>query len=201
MKLAACHQLGVYSLSGHWYRAVQLAHYRSLLSQGHTPTGASRFNAGSVRNPFPILYFAQDQQLALFEVRALVGSAVPVGVYFPNPSASWVVIAVRVRLQHVVDLTQAKARRTIRMSVQELTGDWVGYRRRRPIPPTKHPYTDIPTQLLGAALVAMPNIEAFLTYSAIDSSRKSLVVFPDKLQTGSWVKFFNPVSGGIDRIP
>jgi hypothetical protein len=200
MKVAGVPLLRFGPRSGYWYRAIQLRHYQSLLAYQHTASFPTRFNAADPRFRFPILYFTENQQAALWETRALVGSPYPGRLMVPSPASSWVVIAVRVRLQFVADFSYASQRKLIRTTVQELTGDWEGYRLRRAASPPLHPYTDVPTQRLGAALVAQSGVEAFVAYSAVDSRCKNLVVFPDKLQTGSWLKFLNPITGRVDRI-
>ena len=55
----------------------------------HTATTPGRFNSGSLTRPgFEILYFAEDHQVALFEVQALVGSPYPPAPSVPNPTAA-----------------------------------------------------------------------------------------------------------------
>lgn len=200
MKTTGCPSLKLGPVSGFWYRAVQLRHYKSLLAYHHTATFPSRFNAADSRLVFPILYLASNQQVALWETRALVGSPFPGKFLATNPSSSWVVITVRVRIQHVADLTRVSQRRIIRTTVQELTGDWEGYRLRNAVAPAANPFTNVPTQRLGAALATQPTVEGLITYSAVDSRYKNLVVFPDKLQTGSWLKFINPITGKVDKV-
>lgn len=200
MRTVGCATLTLQPLTGSWHRAVKLAHYRTLLHYAHTATSPSRFNGGSVKNPFPILYFAETPQVALFEAQAMVGSPLPDSVAVPNPAGSWAVITVRISLSQVADLTLSSQRRQIRTTIQELTGDWIGYRLRQPAVPATFPYTDVPTQRLGAALARRAGLEAIVTFSARDPRHKNLVVFPSNLQRGSAVTFENPITGRIDRI-
>jgi hypothetical protein len=200
MKLKGCSSLALAPLTGSWYRAVPLIHYKTLLRYSHTARIPSRFNAGSPHNAFSILYFAETPHLALFEAQAMLGSPLPGRVALPNPAGSWAIITVQVQLRHVADLTRPSQRRKVGTSVQELTGDWIGYRLRKPTPPATHPYTDVPTQLLGAGLAATAKLEAFLTYSARDSRHQNLVIFPQNLAKGSLVTFANPISKKTDRL-
>jgi hypothetical protein len=200
MRVGAARQLALRRHGGYWYRAIQLKHYQSLLAFAHTVAVPSRFNTADPRHSFPLLYFTENQQVALWESRALAGSPYPGGPTIAISPASWVVIAVRVRLQGVANLTSRRQLQLIRSTVQELTGDWQGYRLRRPTQPTSFPYTDAPTQQLGAELEQTTDVEGLVTYSAVDSRYKNLVVFPAKLLPGSWIKFINPITGHTDRI-
>jgi hypothetical protein len=75
MRLSACRRLRLSPLTGTSYRAIPQEHWETRLSAGHTITFTGRFSAGSSANPaYRILYLSQDHQLALFEVRTLVGS-------------------------------------------------------------------------------------------------------------------------------
>lgn len=200
MKASGSASLAQRPLTGAWYRAIQLQHYRTLLHYSHTAQTPSRFAAAHHRHQFPLLYFAETPQLALYEVQAMVGSPAPGRIAVANPATSWIIITVQVQLTHVADLTSGSQRRLIGTTVQELTGDWIGYRLRNPKSPATFPYTDVPTQRLGAALVATPRLEAFVTWSARDSRHKNLVIFPAKIGKRSNVTFVNPVSKKIDRI-
>lgn len=107
-----------------------------------------------------------------------------------------------VRLGGVADLTLGSQRRLVRITVQELTGDWRGYALRNPNR-VRHPpyYASVPAQRLGAALRAIRWIEGFVTYSARVPTRKTLVVFPDRLRRGSQIRFTDPATGHAQSIP
>lgn len=203
MRLAACGALATTALTGTWYRAIQFKFWNSLLAIAHTATIPGRFNAGNVAHPgFEILYFAEDHQVALFEVQALLGSPYPGATYVPNPSTAWVVINVDIQLDRIADLTKASQRKIIAATVQELTGDWRGYSLRNPHAALSAPYwSHVPTQRLGHALHGVADLEGFLTYSAKVATRRNLVVFPRKLVPGSFIRFHNPVSGTVVNIP
>jgi hypothetical protein len=81
-----------------------------------------------------------------------------------------------VRLQSVIDLTQDTEQAKIDATALELTGVRTGQ---------PAPGRPAPTQELGAALFAEPDIEGFCTLSAQVPYFQVLVVFPEKLQSGS----------------
>lgn len=175
--------------TGTWYRAVPPRFYPIGLGFAHSTEVASRFSAGSPAAPgFPVLYLTEDPQVALAEVRVIHLTGVPARPVIPNPAAGpRTVFPVHVRLTEVVDLCGPTELGRLDTSVQELTGDWVGYALRSPARPA-------PTQELGAALFATARVEAFLTYSARESTRRNLVVFPTKLRPGSAVEVVDPDS-------
>ena len=203
MNLRACRSLVTSALTGTWYRATELRFWSRLLATEHTASSPGRFNAGEPERPgFEILYLAEDHQVALFEVGALLGSSFPGGTPVPNPRGHWIIINVQVRLGRVADLTQVSQRRLIETTVQELTGDWQGYTLRTTHARLKSPYwTNVPTQRLGHALYRVRGLEGFFTYSAPAPTRRNLVIFPRKLRPGSFVRFENPITGQAHTIP
>lgn len=170
--------------TGTWFRAVQLRFLSSALAAAHTMIRPTRYNAGRrARRPFPTLYFADSHQVALFEVQALFGAPIsPI----PNPGVSCAILNVSMSLSAVADLTQRATIRRLRSTAQELTGDWRGYRMRRPV---GRPVGTAPTQKLGRALHHTGVYEGFQALSARVSGGRVLVVFPDRLQAGSFVNF------------
>lgn len=203
MNLTACRSLRARPLTGTWYRAIRAHHFGTALAYSHTATIPGRFNAGSIARPgFPILYFGEDHQVTLFEVAALLGSPLPGQAYVPNPASPWTVINVTVNLSRIVDLSRRSQRALIATTTQELTGDWRGYALRTPAPPVSAPWwTNVPTQRLGAALQARRSVEGFLNWSAKVPTRRNLIVFPDRLRTGSFIRFVDPASGASHSIP
>jgi RES domain-containing protein len=202
MNLAACPALMRSPLVGTWYRAIQLKFWNSLLATSHTRTIPGRFNSGNPARPgFEILYFAEDHQVAMFEVQALLGSPLPGSAYVPNPNGQWAIINVQLQLSRVIDLTNRQQRTIIDTTVQELTGDWRGYSLRNPNAiHNQLPWTNVPTQKLGHALHRLKNVEGFLTYSARVPTRRNLIVFPAKLRPGSFIDFENPITAQTIRI-
>jgi hypothetical protein len=122
-------------LTGNWFRAVRQHHFATALRYTHTVTAATRFSPGTTFRPgFPVLYFAENQQVCLFEVAAMVGSPLPGQPALPNPQAGpWTVFPVRVALSRVIDLTDLAQQQVIETNAQELTGDWRAYAFRGPI--------------------------------------------------------------------
>lgn len=202
MNLHACPFLPCRALTGTWQRALHARHISTPLATSHTRTLPGRFNPGTTTDPaFEILYLATNALVAQFEVQALLGSPYPGATFVPNPSGSWVIVAVDVHLQSVVDLALRSRRRLLRTTVQELTGDWRGYMLRKPTRPRGGKNgSDIPTHRLGMALEHVSSVEGFLCHSARISTHANLMVFPQKLQKGSWIECVNPVSGKKDRI-
>jgi RES domain len=98
MRLSYCRLLPRRPLTGTWFRAIRPQFLQTSLAYHHTTTIPGRFNAGSTQRPgFPVLYLAEDQLVALFEVNALLGSPFPGQVYLPSPHASWLVVHVNVQ--------------------------------------------------------------------------------------------------------
>lgn len=203
MNLAACKGLATVPASGTWFRAIRPKYWPSSLLTTHTRTTPGRFNSGTVVHPsFEVLYLAPDQVLALFEVGGLVGSPLPAGIWIPYPHASWTVVNVGVSLSRVADLTNLWNLRSLQSNVQELTGDWRGYLFRPEVPRLRSPYwSNVPTQRLGRALYQIAGLEGFLTYSSRDSTKTNLVVFPAKLNGGSFIQYLDPAVGASFRIP
>jgi hypothetical protein len=94
VNLRACRSLTTSALTGTWYRAIDLQFWDTLLATDHSSWVPARFNAGDPeRAGFEILYFAEDHQVALFEVRALLGSPLPGQTHVPNPRGHWILIS------------------------------------------------------------------------------------------------------------
>jgi RES domain-containing protein len=198
MNLGNCGSLKIRPLTGTWYRAIQPQHLPTALQTSHTKRFPSRFNEG--HNLFEILYLAEDQIVALFEVQALLGS--PYQLWVPNPYQAWVTLNVHVTLQRIADLRLVTEQQVIDMTVQELTGDWRGYQLRVHIPsPIQPAGLPAPTQRLGEALFRVrPAMEGFLTASAKVPTRSNLVVFPDNLYQNSRLEYTDNTSNVVDVI-
>src|SRR5436853_1835531 len=92
MNLGNCAYLNRTPLTGVWYRAIQAQHWNTLNQTAHTTTNPSRFNNGSPANPgFEVVYFAENSIVALFEVQAVFGSAIP-GGFISRPRQNWILI-------------------------------------------------------------------------------------------------------------
>lgn len=196
MNLAACRLLAAAAETGIWYRAIDPQHWPTALQTSHTVLDPSRFNPGPLVSPgIETLYLAEDLQVALFEAEALLGSATRPGGVLPQPRLAWTLINVQVRLQKVADLTVVAAQDLLGTTAQELTGDWEGYQLRSRRTSVREPVGLAPTQELGAALYAVPNLEGFRTLSARVPYAMNLIVFPQKLLPGSRVEFAHPALG------
>jgi RES domain-containing protein len=74
MKLVACKRLKFQPINATWYRAISTEHWRTALSTAHTSIVATRFNPGrTAETPFEVLYLAENQIVALYEVNAIFG--------------------------------------------------------------------------------------------------------------------------------
>jgi RES domain-containing protein len=203
MNLSHCGSLPTQPETGTWYRAIQSHFLPTAHSTAHTKNFPSRFNEGAGANPrYRILYLAENHQVALFEVQALLGSPATAGGVVPHPRSAWTILNVQVNLHQVADLTDdtQHGKRRLATSAQELTGDWRGYRLRSLSTSVKGPTGVAPTQELGAALFAVPDPEGFRAVSAKLPDQMILVIFPDKLHANSSVKFFDPLKRKIVPI-
>jgi RES domain-containing protein len=189
-------------VNGTWYRAIQTQFISSPLSTAHTTTVSSRFSGATPASPgFQILYLAENQLVALYEVGALLGSPAAPGSSLPNPNFSWTLLNVSVNLSHFVDLTDPAEQLKLPITAQELTGDWLGYQLRGLPGTVSGPVGLSPTQELGEDLYSTVKVEGFLTLSAKVPYHKALVVFPHNFQTGSKIEWNNPVTGKLESIP
>jgi hypothetical protein len=200
MNLVNCANVPTQPERGTWYRAIQVQYLGTPLQTFRTAGAPTRFNEGN--RQFEILYFADNHQVALYEVQAMLGSPL-YGVTLPNPYLTWTILNVQVQLFEVVDLTNTNNQAMVQTSAQELTGDWRSYQLRGPTMPIPQPTGPAPTQQLGAALYGVAPIEGFLTLSARVPTQRILAVFPQKLVPGgkSFVKFFDQHGNLLSSIP
>jgi hypothetical protein len=196
MNLGACARLGRAPETGTWFRALEPQFLPSALSTAHTAARPTRFSAGpTLLRPFEILYLCENPMVALWEVGALLGSPLEPGGVVALPGRAWTTIHVQVQLREVADLAQVSQQVLLGTTVQELTGDWRGYRLRGPATSVPEPVGNAPTQDLGEALFSLPGLEGFRTVSAKLPFHVNLIVFPEKLQPGSRVEFRHPPTG------
>jgi hypothetical protein len=192
-------------LTGTWYRAFHPRYLASPLATAHSAAISSRYNEGTAALPqFEVLYLAEDHQVALHEVGAIVGlSAGGRGggrVIIPNPSVPWAILPIQVLLHNVADLTRPSQLKLLQTTAQEMTGDWRGNFTRTPSDSVSQPVGTAPTQELGQALFSLPGLEGFQTISAKVPERRILVVFPTKLGAGGLVRYFDPATGREEKI-
>jgi RES domain-containing protein len=196
LNLSACGALPSAPETRVWFRAVEPQFWPSALQTSQSRLTPSRFNAGPLASlPFETLYLAEDPYVALFEAGAVLGSPSQPGGLFPNPRLALVILNVQVQLQRVADLTLVPQQQLLGTNAQELTGDWRGYQQRSPRTSVREPVGIAPTQELGAALYQAPDLEGICTLSARVPYSMILIVFPQKLQTGSSVEFLHPTLG------
>jgi hypothetical protein len=191
VNLAAVPFLTVKPQSGIWHRAVDAYYLPSAISTAHTPVIPTRFyDPGSALAPFASLYLSDDRMVSLFEAQALFGSPMTPGGTVSAPKGNWVSLSVTVSLAKVVDLSDVVAQTLLGTSVQELTGDWQGYRQRAPTTPVSAPVGAAPTQLLGEAIQRDARaLEGLLTVSARISHHRNLVIFPGNMDAASSVAY------------
>jgi hypothetical protein len=92
-----------------------------------------------------------------------------------------------VRLYNVADLSDSAQQRLIATNDQELTGSWAASGGKAP------------TQTLGAALHAIPDVEGFIFPSSKAGSR-NLAIFMDKLDKRSLIVFTNELDGITEKL-
>lgn len=162
-----------------------MRHWNNRLLTEHTRSFRTRFNPAGPPSPlYRVLYLGGNHQVAIYEVGALLGDPMaPVS----NPRGSWALMSLKVRLHRVVDLTDPDQQNLIATNEQELTGNWVNYS------------GGAPTQILGATLNAMSNIEGIIVPSAKAGSQ-CLVVFMDNIDPHSLIECHNEISGLKERL-
>jgi hypothetical protein len=88
-----------------------------------TATLTSRFSSATKAAPgFEILYLAENQLVAMYEVGVLFGSAASPGAIVPNPNLPITVLPISVNLAGIADLTDPVEAAKIGTNAQDLTG-------------------------------------------------------------------------------
>ena len=186
MNLGRCNRLDFGPLTGPWYRALRLRYWPSRLATDQSRAAKSRFSWVPVTMPAPrLLYLGETHQGVIYEVGALLG---PPTAPISNPAGSWMILRLDVRLLRVVDLCSPSQQKILRTTDQEMTGIWA------------NADSPTPTQRLGAALFAIPDLEAMIVPSSKPGGGRNLVIFPDKLGSDSSLVFDNELSGKIERL-
>ena len=144
----------------------------------------NRFNDGA--SGFALRYLASDPAIALLEVGALYG-AYATGFVAAPPARRWTVFRYEItRHIDVVDFTDPAYRTNALTTVQELTGDWLGYHHRSmglpASPPPVRNGSDrrAPTQRLANTIYTTTNAHGFLAPSAKIPVTANLVLFDNK---------------------
>jgi hypothetical protein len=204
MNLAGVAQLTATPMRGVWFRAIRVQFLVTPLAHAHTTTVPGRFTGGTPGRPgIAALYLAENGIVAQFEIQAFLGSPLPGQVYTPSPvQNTWVILPIEVNLTSVADLTRPPELQHLETSVQELTGDWMGYAIRPPQPTLASPYySNVPTHRLGHALHAARRFEGLISYSASFPTQRNLIVFPARLRKGSIVRYTDPASNAVQQLP
>ena len=153
---------------------------------------------------FEILYLAEDHQVSLLEVGALVGSPLPRSgrnpALIPNPASPWTILPVTVHLQSIADLARPSQLALLKTTAQEITGDWEANSARTPGDSVNQPIGTAPTQELGQALHGVIDLEGFQSISAKMPTKRTLMVFPDRLRRGSYIEYKDAATGSVERI-
>ena len=185
MKVAGCSKLSLHPLTGYWFRAVNLEHWKTRLLSDHSKTSRSRFSPATSGSPlYRILYLGENHQVAIYEVGALLGDP---NAPISRPKGSWALMSLHVRLYNVADLSEPGEQKLIATNDQELTGTWA------------NSSGTAPTQALGVALSAHPGLEGFVFPSSKSGSR-NLAIFMDKLDKRSLITFENELDGKVERL-
>jgi hypothetical protein len=185
MDYSACANLKLAPLTGHWFRALNLRHWKTRLSTDHSRKSPSRFSAATNKVPlYRMLYLGENHQVAIYEVGALLGDPdAPVS----NPKGSWALMSVQVTLDYVADLSDVAQQKIIATNLQELTGSWAACS------------GAAPTQVLGRALHDLPDLEGFI-YPSAKAGNRSLAIFVDKLGSRSSLVFRNEINGKDEKL-
>ena len=138
-----------------------------------SPHALNRFNDGA--GNFALRYLASDQNVALLEAAALHGANATGFVAGPLP-VRWTVYRYEVTQQlTVVNFTDPTVRTQADTTVQELTGDWLGYYQRSM--GTRPPRQRAPTQRLANTIHASTQADGLLAPSAKIPLNENLVLF------------------------
>lgn len=185
MRVSGCSKLSLHPLTGHWFRALNLKHWKTRLLTDHTRFVRSRFSSATSASPlYRILYLGENHQVAIYEVGALLGDPT---APLSSPRGSWALMSLHVRLYNVADLSDPDQQKLISTNDQELTGVWAN-----------NPGA-APTQKLGAALHAIPSLEGFI-FPSSKAGSCNLAVFMDKLDKRSVIAFDNELDGITEML-
>lgn len=171
---------GPLSRRGPWYSAAPSA----VAVPYHVPSSSSRnrFNDGT-RN-FALRYFSPDPVTALLEAAALHGAYATGFIVGPPPARAWTVFRYQIsQALAVVDFGDPIARGVASTTIQELTGDWLGYYHRSTytlpahLPAVRSLSPLAPTQHLANSVHASTTAHGFLAPSAKSPTIANLVLF------------------------
>jgi RES domain-containing protein len=184
VNLTNCSALARRNVAATWYRATPPAHLARAIETSHTAMIPSRFSASALPR-FEVLYLAENHQVALYEVEALLG---PAKKPISNPAKPFVCLPVEVYLEDIADLTDPGQATMVNTNAQELTGDWRSFADRLVISPGG-PHAGIaPTQQIGGELFNL-GFKGLMSFSAKQPGAKILAVFTQRLLDPCWVRY------------
>lgn len=192
MNLSGVDRLTLTPLTGRWFRAIPSSYWPRVANTRYTRRIYGRFSPGKDGDPpFEIVSLGESAEVTALEC-SLVFFDRRSNLSYPNPdAASHLVLASDVVLQQTADLTTADSLAILETNVQELTGDWAIYNGMKHRPHLTSLARTAPTQELGQRLFNVPGLEGFKIFSARKPECLCLVVFPQKLLSGSIVRFLN----------
>ncbi len=169
--------LELVATTGTAYRLTSVKYMTSPLSSAGAIKTGGRYNK---KGKFAALYLADTPATALAEVQMLrLTDHRLVGVKGPPK----VLISVDYALQAVLNLSHHEVQSALGTGLEELQAEWV-LKQQQGQP--------IPTQNLGEAAHELESIEAMWVPSARLAGSLNLVVFPDRLKTGSSLTLYDP---------
>lgn len=164
------------------YRLIPAQFAGTALSSIGSFRRGGRYN---LKETFEALYLADTPLTALQEINLV---KVTDAAILSAKSSPRLLLSVEVALSAVLDMTTAQTQSALGTNLQELTGSWLVINASG---------QTAPTQTLGAAAYGQKNVEALRVPSAQDPRATNLVIFPDSLQPGSYVRVYDD-SGLID---
>lgn len=198
MNLSACPTLLRTIEGGTWHRAVQPQHLSDALDLGYTRDVPSRFNAGGNDGQMQILISGRESVGHTVQGRGAVRE--PIDAYAKSRAAVDNCSHHRPSPRGRGSLSRRDPR-TPRYDSPGIDGDWKGYAIRTPMHSVSEPAGLAPTQELGAALYAVPGLEGFITVSAKLPDSRNLVIFPQKLHSGSRLEYYDPQTRQTHVLP
>ncbi len=174
------------------YRSVPERFANTPLSTTGSLVVGGRYNSPqSFTQGFGALYLADTRENARREVRILVETAA--GLLEVQAATPRTEFTIEYKLNSVIDLTEENIQTALGTNLQELTGLWlVTFNAKGNI---------APTQALGVAAYNLQSIEALKVPSALVYPNSNLVVFTDRLSSGSFLRAYDDSGMLIAQLP
>lgn len=174
------------SAQGVFFRLLHIKYQNTALSSIGSLRAGGRYNVAQV---FSALYTSDTPITALRELKVLVETATGLIACKAPP---YILLSIEYSLQTILDLTNPDNQNVLGTNVQELTGQWL------PINLQGQP---APTQELATAAYNSQTIEALKVPSALDPNAYNVVIFPDKLSSGSFLKVYDDSGSITAKLP